>query len=133
MKLLQTNPTNRIYQLDFKVKRVLIGGFISARRIVNIGDVFKEDPIKLKPEFEFAEDISESIDKICISDAHTHTERLVFPVFMCRNKETGEEGLTWRCNNIAGRLTMMIHGGDSKAVYPDRVYIRYLRIIQNLK
>ena len=33
MKLLQTNRTNRIYQLDFKVKRVLIGGFISARQI----------------------------------------------------------------------------------------------------
>ena len=119
-----TKENQRYYKLDFKVKNVSVNG-----RKSTIKKIFEADPIKLVEKYELAEDVSESIDKICVSDAHSHHERLVFPVFRVRNKETGEISHAHRCNNIEGYQTMMIHGGDYTSMKEDNVYIRKLRML----
>ena len=61
-------------------------------------------------------------DIICVSDAHTHLERLVF--LGCK---VGE-GKYYRLSPIQldGVHTMMIHGGSRDKMYPDKVYLRRL-------
>ena len=125
MKLLKQNTQQRYYQLNFRIKKYKR----TPKKVSTIVDLWKDDPINLLPEYELAEDITESVDKICVSDAHTHVERLVFPAFYVRNKETNEVELCHRNNQIDGKLTMMIHGGSEKDVCPDEVYIRHLRRI----
>lgn len=122
MKLIKENQYQRYYQLDFQIK-------FFGKNSSSIADLFKHDPIKLKELYELAEDISESINKVCVSDAHTHIERLVFPAFNIINKETGEIELCHRCNNIDGKHTFMTRGGDPREVHDDAVYIRHLRMI----
>ena len=123
MKLIKSTPKQRYYQLDFKIKNCFSNGVPTT-----IESIFKNDPIKFREGFELAEDISEYIDKICISDANTHIERLVFPAFNIRNIETGEITLCHRCNKIDGYNTFMIHGGDINSIWDDKVYIRHLRM-----
>jgi hypothetical protein len=122
--LIKDTGEQRYYQLGFKIKKV--GSNHPGKTIQKI---FKVDPVKLTDEYELAEDISESVDKVCVSDAHTHVERLVFPAFYIRDKTTGEKKLIHRCNSIDGIVTMMIYGGDESAVYPDETYLRHLRMI----
>ena len=112
----KTSSKQRIYQLDFKIYRYANG---------TIKDFFKNN-LRLKPEYEL-DDYSEYIDKVCISDANSHIERLCFPAFFVKNKLTGEQTVTFITIPIAGYFTFKIHGGDPKLVYPDMVYIRYLR------
>ena len=120
MKLIRKEEGLRYYQLDFKVSKIDRG---------TIEEIMSVDPVNVNPKYEIIDDISKSIDKICISDAHTHIERLVFPAFYVRNKETGEIFVSHRLNNIAGKLTMMSLGGDVNMIYKDEVYVRYLRIL----
>lgn len=122
MELIKETVNQRYYQLDFMVSNHFGPGGKT------IADIWKGDPIKLNPEYELAEDISDSVDKVCVSDANTHVERLVFPAFNVRNKETGEVKTVHRNNQIDGSLTFMTHGGDSSSVRDDAVYIRHLRI-----
>ena len=125
MKLIRTTGSGRVryYQLDFKIKN--IKGICKT-----IEELFSKSPVKLIEGYELAEDISESIDKIAISDATTHAERLVFPAFYVKNTNTGEIKVIHRCDNIHGRHTMLIHGGDVSSMLRPEVYIRALRMLQ---
>lgn len=115
--LLKETASQRTYQLP-KRCRVF-------PRCADIGKLLTEiDPIKLRDGIEIAEDLEEGIDKVCISDAHSHIERLVFPAFNVREISTGEVRVCHRQNAIAGRHTFLIHGGDSESVKPDAVYLR---------
>lgn len=120
IELIQTNKNNRIYQLDFSVS--VFG------KNQTIKDLWIADPIKMIDGYMIDEDVTNSINKVCVSDSLRHIERLTFPVFWARNMDTGERKLQWRCNNICGYNTFLIFGGDPKYVYPDMVYIRKLRM-----
>ena len=122
MKLIKKTDKQRYYQLDFKIINTY--GYFKT-----IPEIWEAVPIKLVEYWELAEDISAGVDKICVSDARAHIERLVFPAFYVRNKNTGETRLTHRNNTIDGKHTMMIHGGDYRHVYEDKVYVRHLRMI----
>lgn len=74
----------------------------------------------------FADQIKDGIHHVCVSDAHTHIERLVFPAVIINGRFTG---LTYE---IDGKHTMMIDGGYPEAVYDDAVYLRHLAIINKL-
>jgi len=65
-----------------------------------------------------------SIEYVCVSDAHTHIERLVFWA-MPLNDECTEIGSMGGLQ-IDGKHTFMIHGGNSRDVHPDEVYLRRL-------
>jgi hypothetical protein len=128
MKLIRTTESGRVqyYQLDFKIKN--IKGICKT-----IEELFSKSPVELIEGYELAEDISESIDKIAISDATTHAERLVFPAFWIKNTNTGETKVIHRCNKIHGRHTMLIHGGDVSSMLQPEVYVRALRMLQTQK
>jgi hypothetical protein len=129
MKLIRTAGNGRVryYQLDFKIKN--IKGIVCK----TIEELFSKSPVKLIEGYELAEDISESVDKIAISDATTHAQRLIFPAFYIKNTNTGETKVIHICNKIHGRHTMLIHGGDVSSMLRAEVYIRALRMLQTQK
>ena len=128
-KLIKDTGKQRYYQIPFKIEKCFFSSILGRGKPFTITELWAADPIKLIEPYELAEDISKSIDKICVSDAKTHVERLVFPAFNIRDKLTGETRLIHRCNNIDGRHAMMIHGGDYKSVYSDITYIRHLWLL----
>lgn len=68
---------------------------------------------------------------VVVSDAHTHTERLVF-AGMRYELPNGEETIgPVSMLQITGRHTMMIHGGDPYSIRPDEVYLRQIAILNS--
>ena len=122
MKLIKKTINQRFYEVDFKVKRG-VAGALDVRKIRT--DLSK----RLKKEFVMDDTTSDFTKLICISDAHTHTERLAFPAFVVREKKTGELHYGADMMHISGMHTMMIHGGDPRCVYDDKVYIRHIRLL----
>lgn len=113
------NGLVKVYQLDFKVKNcVSFIPTIKERRLLET---------KLNAPWIIDEDVSESIDKIAISDAFTHSERLVFPAFWIKNIDTGERKICWSHDQIAGCWTMKIYGGDSSSMLSPKKYISQLK------
>ena len=68
-------------------------------------------------------------DIICVSDAHTHLERLVF--LGCKVEE-GKYSIL-NSLHLDGVRTMMIHGGDRAKMHPDKVYLRRLATVNGYK
>lgn len=126
--LLDENEYQRFYLVDFAIKYVKIGS-----KVVTLTKLFSKYPMHLKDNYMLAEDLT-TINKVCISDARTHNERLAFPAFYVLNKTTKEVTLEHSLNNIAGYHTMMIRGGDTSLMYKDETYIRFLRMLnKNIK
>lgn len=70
---------------------------------------------------------TDALNFVCVSDAHTHIERLVFPVTTC--SETNKWRITM--DDIAGKYGWVTGLGETK-IYDDEVYLRYL-IMYNYK
>ena len=104
----------KLYKLDFKVYK---GVDLTIKEIA--------EGVHLKPEWQF-DGQTEWTDMVAISDAHTHYERLVFPVYNIINKKTGEKKPTWVLNQIAGEWTMMIYGGDISSILEPEEYFNQL-------
>ena len=111
----------KVYQLDFKIK--------NCKTLIKTIKERELSKTRFNEPWVIDEDVSESIDKIAVSDAHTHAERLVFPAFWIKNTVTGERKPAWVCEQIAGNWTMMIMGGDSESVLEPEEYIEQLRKI----
>ena len=70
---------------------------------------------------------------VVVSDARTHTERLVF-AGMRYQLPDGEETIgPASMLQISGYHTMMIHGGDPSTILPDEVYLRQISILNSKK
>jgi len=82
---------------------------------------------KLKPEWILDDDILK-VSKVCISDAHTHIERLVFPAWYCKNVETGKRVLFHDMSDIAGSLTFLIHGGNVSTLKTPEEYAQEIKL-----
>lgn len=121
-KLVSTNDTQRYYELS---SPIFIG-----RRFCNDIDIvaeleeYKEKLMKLEYKHLLRTD---GCHIVCVSDAHTHIERLVF-VGEKYPSGYGRTGI-----QIDGSHTMRIHGGDESSVYPDEVYLRHLGIINGVQ
>lgn len=69
---------------------------------------------------------------VVVSDATTHVERLVFPVYIVNGyTESDLLNLVNGCIEIdflqiAGEITMMIHGGDPESIREDEEYLEEL-------
>lgn len=115
------------------------------QRFYKLNKVLKKFP---NPNFDYDEEFSYQINKIkkenkgiidhikdgtdiiCISDAHTHIERLCFPGFIFELDGKKDYGrFSFPCD---GKLTFMIHGGNSRDVHPDEVYLRRIASVNNL-
>lgn len=64
---------------------------------------------------------------VAISLAYTHAEKLAFPAI-----KVTEDKFTYICDDIAGKHTRMIDGGDPSTIYADEVYLRFLASINGL-
>ena len=80
---------------------------------------------------KYTQFLSEKIQYVCVSDAHTHTERLVF-VAIPINKNKTEFSIV-SLLHIDGKMTFMSFGGDSGAVYQDAVYLRRIASANKMK
>ena len=121
-KLVHDSGSQRFYELSEPI-------FDAPNKLLSIEQLLKEAKGCLKPEFKhlIAEN-QQSWDMICISDAHTHIERLVF-LGICfeQNKYARLNSL-----QIDGKYTIMIHGGNPDAVYDDKVYLRRIAMANKL-
>jgi hypothetical protein len=125
---LRQNRLQRYYQLNFRVERVFLGGFFG-RGHAQWATVLAADPLHFREGAALDEDLATGFDKICVSDASTHVERLVFPAFYV--VADGERVLVHRNYSVDGLLTMKIHGGDPQAVFSDVTYARHLWLLNH--
>lgn len=93
-----------------------------------VEDIKRYCSLRIKPEFRncILEKFTDGCRMVVVSDAHTHIERLVFPG-CCIDGKWGGGG-----NEIDGKHTFMIDGGDPASVYADEVYLRHLCILNHL-
>lgn len=121
-KLVSTNNTQRYYELSSPIYRGR--NFGSDVDIVAELEACKENQIK--PEYKPLLR-TDGCHIVCVSDAHTHIERLVFV------GENFPSGYGRTGIQIDGSHTMRIHGGDETYVYPDEVYLRHLGMVNGVK
>ena len=120
----ETKGNQSFYSCD---RPILIGKTTFSE--VNVAKEMKENYDKLKKYWK--ERDSEVYSKflkyypsvcmaVCISDANTHMERLVFTAYKT-DKGWGRQNI-----QIGGSHTMRIYGGDSLSIKPHKVYLRRL-------
>lgn len=80
---------------------------------------------RLRPEYMDIIKEATEVTHIVVSDARTHSERLVFPA-MPYTDLNGTLKYHFSMDEIEGYHTMMIDCGDSSSMKPDYVYIRLL-------
>ena len=125
-KLIHKNSRQRFYELSEPIKMCKIDWFGECDIVSETRASIKMFREELK-EQALSQIKDDGIRLVCVSDAHSHIERLVFPAIVIN----GEYSIT--ANDIAGKHTMMIDGGDPDSVYDDAVYLRRLCQINNLK
>ena len=104
----------RVYKLNFKVRQFKRpGGGLST-----IKELFDHN-IELPRHLVIIDD-TETIDKVCISDAND--QRLVFPIVYAIDKRTGN-----KCLFI--NYMVPLGGGNAKTIHKDEVYLRHLRML----
>lgn len=115
IKELHNRCNQKMYKLDFKIYTSKYG---------TVKDI-AENYNHLKEEWKF-DGQTDYIDTVLISDASTHFERLVFPVYNLINTKTGEKVQTHILIQIAGDWTMMIYGGDKSSMLQPEEYFEQL-------
>ncbi|TCI26720.1 hypothetical protein EVJ32_04925 [Exiguobacterium sp. SH5S4] len=102
-ELIETLPTARIYKFD-----ELLCSSVTGKELDN------------------------PTNYVLVSDAKTHIERLVFPVYL--QDGFSEDDILNKTPNalrvdyfqIAGKMTLMIEGGDPGSILPDEDYLNQL-------
>ena len=121
-RLVETTKYHRFYELSEPIYK--------GRRFRSDVDIVAElqecKEKQMKPECKHLLR-TDGCNVVCISDARTHIERLVFAA----EKFPSGYGIT--PVQIDGCHTMMIHGGDSDRIYADEVYLRHLGMINRVQ
>lgn len=118
----------RIYKLSEKIKKGK-SDICGEWNISEDMDRFVSDISALWKEIK-----QNGVEYVAVSDAHTHTERLVFPGFKLPNELSEKYGQQYVFSSfeIAGKHTMIIDGGDPDTIYDDEIYLRFLARLNNL-
>lgn len=115
----------RFYKLSKPISKFTNG-------LNTIEEELNETKKKLEPKWScLIPDGASDWDIICISDAHTHSERLVF--LGCRLENNDPPYSRLNSLHLDGTLTMMIHGGNARKMHPDKVYLRRLAAANGYK
>lgn len=114
IKELHNESNQKVYKLDFKVYTSKYG---------SIKEILKDRNLKEGWKFDCPTDY---VDKVMVSDAYTHFERLVFPVVDLVNVNTGKKTQSQILSQIAGEWTAMIHGGDPLSMLEPEEYFEQL-------
>ncbi len=121
-KLVSTNNTQRYYELSSPIYK----GRCFCNDIDIVAELEECREKRMKPEHKHLLR-TDGCQIVCISDAHTHIERLVF----VGEKYPGGYGST--SVQIDGSHTMRMFGGDERHVYEDEVYLRHLGMVNNVQ
>ena len=121
--IVKSTGRQRFYRLGFLIKNFPWIEYLKFEMLKELIDKEVE-----KRGYEVIEEYKDGFSIVCVSDAHTHTERLVFPVIVVKDKSTGEIDLKPIMYQIDGKHTFMIDGGDERDVYRDETYLHRLRI-----
>ena len=115
----------RVYKLNFKIRYFKRPD----EEMTPIKEAF-DYYIYLPEHLEIVDD-TEAIDKVCVSDAHDHVERLVFPIVYVTDKNTGAKRLFINFIDIDGHMTPLNGNGydNAKTIHKDEVYLRHLRML----
>lgn len=123
-RLIKKTNTQRFYKLSHKLKKGI--STLRGKEIDLIEEMTISKEKDFKPDYKKFCPIN-GVDIICISDATTHLERLVFA-----GCDYGDDIGRTRVQ-IDGCFTMMTHGGDKSSMKPDYVYIRRLAKINGFE
>ena len=105
------------YELSEPITKTAFKDYLSIKEILTETKKTLQDGYKY-----LIEDGQESVNLVCISDAHTHNERLVFLGVLIKNGNyTILSG-----DHIDGVHTKMIYGGDKRKMYRPEVYLKRL-------
>lgn len=120
-ELVKETSTQRFYKSNIAIKNFPRKQFDWEKEIESSKKRLKEGVEMLDDECYY----------VCVSDAHTHIERLVFVAGRFK-KSTGEIIIElYSMLHIDGSLTFMTHGGNSEAVYDDEVYLRHIKMVNH--
>lgn len=116
------NGRQRVYQLSMPITKGYnrLQGYEN-----NVVEALNYIRKRLRPEYVDIIKEATEVTHIVISDAKTHSERLVFPAMPYTDLD-GTIRYHFSMDQIEGCHTMMIHGGDETSMKPDYVYIRLL-------
>lgn len=109
------------YKLSFDIYKDVFG-----RNISDSIKYAKKHISKDKYKIVGNDFVDDCTSLICVSDAHTHVERLVFPAFKVESLLTGSVFYDFDPLQIAGEMTMMFMGGDRSTVLEPVEYIQQL-------
>jgi hypothetical protein len=120
-QLIHTTANQRYYKLSEPV-------FYSKDHVGMIDIVAKIKSKKWNPEYrgKILSQYQNGCNIIVISDATTHIERIAFAGACI-------DGKYMPLIKIGGEYTMMIHGGWQESIKDDKVYLRWLAKVNNLK
>lgn len=107
------------HQRFYRITKKFTKHFRFGKEVDSLEELKKERE-RIKPEYQHLIPL-DGYELICVSDAHTHDERLCFAAIS--DEEIGHSRLSIQ---VDGVHTMMIHGGDSRRMYSDLVYVRRL-------
>lgn len=109
----------RYYRLSEPVLRGVdgLGGHIE----LTVDSLFKSN--EFRAEYQYLnEELKKPVRFVCVSDAKTHTERLVFACVFDHQRNCPV--MLRDC--ICGKNTFIIDGGNPRHVYGDITYLRWL-------
>ena len=115
------NSNQRFYKLSIAVEKVPNPDFNWEK---------EKDNFHKRVKKEYKDLLTEKIQYVCVSDAHTHVERLLFLAIYAPKED---EFYCVTSIQLDGKHTMMIHGGSSRDVHPDEVYLRRLASANSFK
>lgn len=120
-KLVHQTDKQRFYESDVEITKFPNGRF----------DLEKELEYGKSRLREGVEMLNDKVYVVCISDATTHLERLVFAATTYKLPDGEVIYGPLSMLQIDGAMTMMIHGGDPKTIRPDEVYLRQIAILNS--
>lgn len=120
--LIHDSGSQRYYKLNHKIQTA---PYMFGRKNASIQEDISKGFDRWKPEYKHLCP-TDGVDVICVSDARHHAERIVFAAVI------SDKGPSRLSTQIDGYNTMMIHGGDEAAVYPDYVYLRRIAAANGL-
>ena len=124
-KLIYKNDHQRFYEISKKFKKFPYKNWDFDTELAYSSN-------KIKPEYKhLLEGMEDGIDIIRVSDATTHTERLVFAGIRAKSN-IPNECFIFSFLQIDGKRTFMTSGGDGDSVYSDEVYLRRIASCNNM-
>lgn len=113
----------RIYKRDTPIKLWKRGD-----KIVNIEEEYNS--FKKRYNENVAEQLPQKFDIVIVSDAHDHPERLCFLANTLKEKSTGDIIYDISYSSIGRNTGMFYHfAGDERAIKDDKVYLRFIDMI----